>query len=142
MFEWSALECGSSYRWPGGEAVLYREQFATPDGKTSLTTVQPVVAAPESDELRLVVSGRAGSDRQSDETVRLHPDEAAERDIERGDGVVLSNSETFVTGRAEPTENVRPGTVALHATLADPLLRDDDDTVSVEPVTSASSGPS
>jgi formate dehydrogenase major subunit len=142
IFDWSAVEGKTSYRWPDGQAALYCEQFATPDGKTSLTTVQPVVAAPESNELRLVATGRAGDDRQSDDIVRLHPDEAAEREIQRGDRVVLSNSETFVTGRAEPTENVRPGTVSLHATLADPLLRGDGDTVSVESVASASSGPS
>lgn len=121
-----------SYRWPENKPVLYRDSFETGDGRAAFRPVQPVDTAPESDGLRLVVGGRAGdAARQQDGLARVNPADAKSHGIEAEQTVVLSDESTFVTARLTLDESVRRGTVFLHATVADPLVRTEGKRVSV-----------
>jgi formate dehydrogenase major subunit len=68
----------------------------------------------------------------------MHPRDADERGIETGDPVAVSAAGVAVEAVAERDDDVRRGAVFLHAAVADPLLRREVSTVSVEPRSSPS----
>ena len=127
------------YRWPGGEAVLYRESFDTADGRAPFAPVQPVADGGADGRLELVVGGRASDfegDATREQSLALNPDDAAERGVAAGEVVVVSDGDASVRAPARPEESVRRGTVSLHAAVADPLVRAGAERVAVEPADS------
>jgi len=124
------------YRWPDGEAVLYRESFDTTDGRAPFVPVQPVVDDRADGGLELVVGGRAsdfGDAATAGQSLALNPDDATKREVAAGEVVVVSDGDTQVRAHAQPEESVRRGTVYLHAAVADPLVRAGAERVTVEP---------
>jgi formate dehydrogenase major subunit len=124
-------------RWPFDRPpVLYRESFGTADGQARFVAPEPLAEATDRDDLRLVTGGRA-SDVDADTVdprLRLHPADAADRAVEAGETVVVTNGEADVEATADPTTSARKGAVYLHAAVADPLVRSGDATVEVEPL--------
>ena len=123
-------------RWPTGDGdnsrgtgVLYGQQFATADGRARLVPVDLPGdrADPADGTLHLVVGDRAGrfAGEEAVEHGRLvvHPDDADARDLTDGAPVVVSNDAATVEARARVSQSIRPGTVYLHASVADPLVR-------------------
>jgi formate dehydrogenase major subunit len=134
----SEIDAGG-VRWPVDErGVLYGDRFETPDGRAQFGTVQPLVETDGSDagRLRLVTGGRmsesSGEDPASDQGIRIHPSDARERGLESGDTALVATEETTVEAGVRVDSTLQPGTVYLHATLADPFLRRDQSTVRVE----------
>jgi formate dehydrogenase major subunit len=126
-------------QWPReDDGVLYRERFATDDGRARFGTAQPIVGPDAGDGLRLVTGGRttettAGGD-ESDRTLRIDPTDAAARGIDDDATVVVSSGETVVRTTADLDDDVRRGTVYLPASVADSLVRRGVSTVTVEPL--------
>jgi len=129
-------ETGSQWP-PDAEGVLYRERFGTPDGLAAFSSALPSVEPSTGEGLRLVTGGRTSEfygDRGADDArLRIHSADAAERNVESGDSVLVSDGSATVRIAAVPDDGVRRGTVFLPATVADPFLRRDVSTVSVEP---------
>jgi len=129
---YEALETGS-HRWPvspgpdraGGDPFLYADGFDTSDGRAAFVTVTPGEPALV-DGLRLVTGDRAGSfgrDGAVDGSVTVHPVDARARDLADGDRVVVSAGDATVETTATVSDAIRRGTVHLHASVADPLVR-------------------
>jgi formate dehydrogenase major subunit len=124
-------------RWPGGEAVLYRDAFATDDDRAAFVPV--TVARDETTDdgrLALVAGSRAGGfavAERTDPRVHLHADDAAARSVADGDRVVVAGSGARVETTAAVGSDVRRGTAYLHADAADPLVRQGVDRVTVRP---------
>jgi predicted molibdopterin-dependent oxidoreductase YjgC len=124
---------GSGYRWPDDEAVLYRDAFEA--GVAAFVDVQPLLDPSADEALELVTGGRAsGADHPDEPPLRVHPDDAARRDVRAGDTVVVSGDGAAVEATADTDDAVRQGTVYLHATVADPLVRAGVRTVTVTSV--------
>lgn len=119
-----------SERWPDGQAVCYEESFETGDGRAPFASVQPIPTPPQREGLELVVRGRHG-DSGGEQRVRIHPQDANRYGVGDGETVVLDCQGVTVRTPARLTESVRPGTVSLHAAVADPLLRATDETRTV-----------
>ncbi|PSQ33842.1 hypothetical protein BRD08_11295 [Halobacteriales archaeon SW_10_66_29] len=66
------------------------------------------------------------------------PPAAADRDVDDGDRVRVATGGAAVEGVAVLDDAVRQGTVSMHATLADPLVRAGVDRVSIELLAGAS----
>ncbi len=123
-------------QWPFDEdGVLYRERFETADGRAAFGSVQPIVTPGAADGLVLVTGGRTSEFQAdpSERALRLHPTDASERNVDPGAQALVGAGETTVEATARVDEDVRPGTVYLPATVADPLLRREATTVAVEP---------
>jgi len=127
-------------RWPDGEATLYRDGFATDDGRAPLVPVDPdATAAPGGEGLVLVAGSRAGgfaATERTDERLHLHEDDAGARGIRDGDAVTVTGADDdapTVETRAAVGRAVRPGTAFLHADPADPLVRRGVERVEVRP---------
>ncbi|WP_254274273.1 molybdopterin oxidoreductase family protein [Haloarcula marina] len=137
----SVGETKSSRQWPGDAgSTLYEDGFETADGRARFVGVQPPVDAGDDDGLRLVSVGRANDDaatRGERDRVRIHPDDAAARDVATGETVAVTDGETVVEAVAETTDDVRRGTAVMHAAIADPLERRGDPNVAVRPLRSA-----
>jgi len=122
-------------QWPSDDGVLYRETFATTDGLAAFGTTQPIEHSARRGGLELVTGGRSsefyGNPRPDDCPLRIHPEDASERSIETGDAVVVSTGTAAVETSATLDSGTRRGTVYLHASVADPLLRDDTAAVTV-----------
>ncbi len=126
-------------RWPfDGDDVLYRDAFATADGRAPFRTPGPVAEPAEGDGLRLVTGGRTGEFAADAAAVlRMHPADAGERGLAGADAVAVAADDVAVTATVDPDEAVRRGTVYLPAPVADPLLRVGAETVTVEPASPA-----
>jgi len=130
-------------RWPlDRPGVLYRESFGTPDGRARFVAPGPVAEAVDDGGLRLVTGGRA-SDAEpapNDRHLRMHPDDAAEQGVAADEPVVVATGGASVEAPVAVDASVRQGTVYLHAAVADPLLREEGSTVSVEPLDDEETG--
>ncbi len=138
-------EIGDGYqRWPvsaddsGGTDVLHATTFANGKRTAPLNIVDPVPPADElgRDELTLT-TGRVlqhfnsgaltrRSERltamRGEETLQIHPDDAADRGIESGDTVRVSNERGAVTVTADVTAAVPQGVTFCTFHSADPLV--------------------
>lgn len=128
-------------QWPtDDDSVLYRDTFATADGLAAFGTTQPIGESNRQGGLELVTGGRTsefyGNPRPDHHLLRIHPVDANERSIESGDTVVVSTDTAAVETTADLDADTRRGTVYLHASVADPLLRDDGSSVTVSPTAS------
>ena len=131
---------GAGRQWPfegDGDGVLYRDSFATPDGLAGFSTALPSVEPVSGDGLHLVAGGRTsrfyGDLDAGDGRLRIHPADADQRGVGQGDLVTVSHGDATVEVTADRDDGVRRGTVFLPAAVADPFLRRDAATVSVEP---------
>jgi len=131
---------GAGRQWPfegDGDGVLYRDSFATPDGLAGFSTALPSVEPVSGDGLHLVAGGRTsgfyGDLDAGDGRLRIHPADADQRGVGQGDLVTVSHGDATVEVIADRDDGVRRGTVFLPAAVADPFLRRDAATVSVEP---------
>ena len=131
---------GAGRQWPfegDGDGVLYRDSFATPDGLAGFSTALPSVEPVSGDGLHLVAGGRTsgfyGDLDAGDGRLRVHPADADQRGVGQGDLVTVSHGDATVEVTADRDDGVRRGTVFLPAAVADPFLRRDAATVSVEP---------
>jgi formate dehydrogenase major subunit len=123
-------------QWPFDEdGVLYRERFETASGRAAFGSVQPVVDPEATGGLRLVTGGRTSErgDDPGDRQLRIHPADARERGVDPDAPVVVASGDTTVTARASLDDGVRRGTAYLPAVVADPLMRREASTVTVEP---------
>jgi len=113
--------------------VLYREAFRTPDGRAPFVSPAHRPESTPGSGLELVVGGRAtdASSAGEEGQVRLHPADAADRDVDDGDRVRVATGGAAVEGVAVLDDAVRHGTVYLHASTAGPLERSEETTVSV-----------
>ncbi|MEZ3166874.1 formate dehydrogenase subunit alpha [Halorubrum ejinorense] len=135
---------GDGYqRWPfserdgTGTEVLHADTFATGERTAPLAVVDPVppVDDLDADELTLTTgrvlqhfnSGALSrrSDRlmamRGEDALRVHPSDAAERGIEDGDRVTVSNERGSVEVAAEVTPAVREGVAFCTFHYAEPL---------------------
>ena len=135
---------GDGYqRWPfsaeagEGTDVLHAETFATGERTAPLVAVDPVPPVDEvgADELTLTTgrvlqhfnSGALSrrSDRlmamRGEDALQIHPDDAAERGIDDGDRVTVSNERGSVEVTADVTPAVREGVAFCTFHYADPL---------------------
>jgi formate dehydrogenase major subunit len=125
-------------RWPDGEAVLYRDSFATDDGRAAFV---PVTLGRDDEtlddgRLALVAGSRAGGfavAERTDPRVHLHADDATARSVADGDRVVVAGGGASVETTAAVGTGVRRGAAYLHADAADPLVRQGVERVSVRP---------
>ena len=131
-------------RWPfpadaeSGTDVLHAGAFATGDRTAPLTPVDPVPPADDlgPDEL-VLTTGRVLQQFNSgaltrrsprlmamrdEDTLQIHPEDAAARGIEDGDPVVVSNDRGRVRVPADITPAVREGTVFCTFHYAEPLV--------------------
>jgi formate dehydrogenase major subunit len=133
-----------SQRWPfpegadEGVGVLHADEFATGERTAPLAPVDHVPPADDLAEGELVLttgrvlqhfnSGaltrRSGTlmKMRGEDVVEIHPDDAAERGIEDGDAVTVSNERGSVTVEAAVTPRTARGTVFLTFHYADPLV--------------------
>ena len=134
---------GDGYqRWPfdadegHGTVVLHAEAFAAGDRTVPLAVVDPVPPAdgPGADELilttgRVLQQSNSGalsrrSDRltamRGEDAPQIHPSDAAERGIEDGDRVTVSNGRGAVEVAAEVTPTVREGVAFCAFHCAEP----------------------
>jgi len=130
-------------RWPTGDeagdcdrGVLYRESFATADGRAPLVVVDlPTEPERPGGGLVLVVGDRAGQfagdTGDVDERITVHPEDAAARGLDDGMRVRVSTDAASVETTTDVSRSIRPGSVYLHASVADPLVRDEGRTVEV-----------
>jgi len=135
---------GDGYqRWPfsasdgTGTDVLHAETFATGERTAPLAVVDPVPPADELDAGELTLTtGRVlqhfnsgalsrRSDRlmamRGEDALQIHPDDAAERGIDDGDRVTVSNERGSVEVTADVTPAVREGVAFCTFHYADPL---------------------
>ncbi|OYR63951.1 formate dehydrogenase subunit alpha [Halorubrum ezzemoulense] len=140
----SYAEIGGGYqRWPfstsdgAGTDVLHAETFATGERTAPLAVVDPVPPADELDAGELTLTtGRVmqhfnsgalsrRSDRlvamRGEDALQIHPADAADREIEDGDRVTVSNERGSVEVAAEVTPAVREGVVFCTFHYPDPL---------------------
>jgi len=91
--------------------------------------------------LSLVAGGRVGESQgttsAAERVLRIHPEDARERDIEGGDRVAIANEEQTIEASVELDDDVRSETVYLPARAADPLLRRGSSAVTVTPLPEA-----
>lgn len=133
-------------RWPTdaagrpADAVLYRDSFATADGRAPFVAVDLSDADEPAggDGLHLVVGDRAGQFTASgaspvDERLTVHPADAAARNVADGQPVVVSNDGARVETTAHVSRAIREGAVYLHASVADPLVRGREPVVEIIP---------
>jgi formate dehydrogenase major subunit len=124
-------------QWPFDEdGVLYRSAFDTPNGLAPFGTARPVPDSDSTAGLNLVTGGRSSefADGTSDTALlRLDPTDAAERDIDSGEEVVVTDGATELVVTTKVDGRIRQGTVYLPATVADSLLRSSGSTVRVFP---------
>jgi len=128
-----------------GDSVLYRESFRTESGLAPFAPVDPALAGPatdrDADGLTLVVADRVGGfgaggagsggadgptgqgEPRRDERLVVHPTDAAARGLGDGDGAAVATDAATVETTVRVSDGVRRGTVALHASVADPLVR-------------------
>ena len=59
---------------------------------------------------------------RGDNALQIHPDDAADRGIENGDRVEVSNERGSVSVEADVTPAIRHGTVFMSFHFADPLV--------------------
>lgn len=116
------------------EPFLYADGFATTDGRAPFAAVDLSHLSGPSMGLRLVVGDRAGSfvtadERSGDRSITVHPDDASARGIASGDRVAVTDGDASVETTARVSDEIRPGTVHLHASVADPLVRGGNSTV-------------
>lgn len=131
-------------QWPAdADGVLYRQSFGTADGLAPFGTARSLAERDPEDGLHLVTGGRASefADDGAAAVLRLAPGDAARRDVESGDEVVVSDGETELQATARVDEGTRSGTVYLPAAVADPLLRSGSRAVQVRPATRPSDTP-
>jgi len=125
-------------QWPfDSDGVLYRATFDTDDGLAAFGTARSVPEGDSGDSLRLVTGGRTSEfadDSAATAVLRLGVSDAAERNIDSGDEVVVTDGVTEVVATAQVDEGTRSGTVYLPAIVADPLLRGRGSTVRLDPV--------
>jgi anaerobic selenocysteine-containing dehydrogenase len=114
---------------PSGKIEIYSERFATlgigalPDFTPAVDDHADHVRFP-AEEALILLSGAAHHfvttslanqasllKREGTPFVEIHPDDAAKRQIQHGDSVVVENSRGSVTLRAIVTDGVRPGVV-------------------------------
>jgi formate dehydrogenase major subunit len=135
---------GDGYqRWPfspadgAGTDVLHAETFATGERTAPLAVVDPIPPADELDPGELTLTtGRVlqhfnsgalsrRSDRlmamRGEDALQIHPDDAAERGIDDGDRVTVSNERGSVEVTADVTPAVREGVAFCTFHYADPL---------------------
>ncbi|VTT87201.1 Formate dehydrogenase H [Halorubrum sp. DM2] len=135
---------GDGYqRWPfdaeagTGTDVLHVETFGTGERTAPLAVVDPVPPADDLDAAELTLTtGRVlqhfnsgalsrRSDRlmamRGEDVLQIHPDDAAERGIEDGDRVTVSNERGSVTVAADVTPAVREGVTFCTFHYAEPL---------------------
>ncbi|MEV0702822.1 formate dehydrogenase subunit alpha [Saccharopolyspora sp. NPDC050389] len=127
------LEAEGSLHWPcpasdrPGEAVLYLDRFATPDGKAALAArpYLPPGEQPGADFPFLLITGRrlvhyntgsmtrrtANLELLPAETLEIHPSDAARLDIPGGTDVIITSRWGQTTLTAHPTTDVAPGQV-------------------------------
>lgn len=139
---YEGLESGSQ-RWPypGGATegvdVLHRERFMT--GRTRApfsSSIFVALAVSEgnvagADELVLLTGARSGDVTSTtmggelglgaDDALAIHPADADVRALDDGEHVVVESSRGAIRTTVYTSENVRRGTVFLHARSADPL---------------------
>ncbi|KAB1198900.1 MULTISPECIES: formate dehydrogenase subunit alpha [Haloferax] len=133
-----------SQRWPfpegatDGKAILHTDSFENGSKTAPLRVVEHVDPADpvEGDELVLTtgrvlqhfnsgaLTRRSGvlMRMRGEDVLQIHPDDAADRDIEDGDRVRIENDRGTVTVAAEVTPAVRRGTVFTTFHYADPLV--------------------
>ncbi|WP_367175220.1 formate dehydrogenase subunit alpha [Haloarcula rubripromontorii] len=137
-------DIGRSYqRWPfpadadSGTDVLHTETFASGEQTAPLRPVSPTPPADAvSGDQLVLTTGRtlqhfnSGALTRRSETLmrmrgedvlEIHPDDAAARDIEDGDAVVVENGRGSVTVSAAVTAAIRPGVVFCTFHYLDPL---------------------
>ncbi len=122
---------GGRVAWPcrspddPGERTLYRERFETPSGKAQLAAIPyaPPGEQPDAEFPLLLVTGRrlehynAGTMTRRtrnlqlvpEELLELHPDDAAELGIGKGERVNVASRRGQIEVTAEVTERVSPG---------------------------------
>jgi formate dehydrogenase major subunit len=138
---------GDGYqRWPfsaadgAGTDVLHAERFLTGERAAPLAVVDPVPPADDlgPDELTLTTgrvlqhfnSGALSrrSERlmamRGEDVLQVHPADAADRGIEDGDRVTVSNDRGSVEATADVTPAVREGVTFCTFHYADPLAND------------------
>ena len=145
----SPIYAGMSYqsvedggqRWPSpdgadsGTDILHRDRFANGDSTAPLVPVDhvPPAAAPAGDELvlttgRIITHFNSGALTRRSETLtrmasedalRIHPTDAADRGIDDGEAVRVASDQGAVTAPADVTPAVRRGTVFLTFHFAD-----------------------
>ncbi|MDS0261191.1 molybdopterin-dependent oxidoreductase [Haloarcula sp. S1CR25-12] len=124
-------------QWPfDSDGVLYRATFDTDDGLAAFGTARSVPERDSADSLRLVTGGRTSEfadDSAATAVLRLAAADAAERNIDAGDEVIVTDGVTEVVATAQVDEGTRSGTVYLPAIVADPLLRSGGSTVRLDP---------
>ncbi|MFB6309920.1 MAG: molybdopterin oxidoreductase family protein [Salinirussus sp.] len=132
-------------RWPaatsgadGDPSVLYEKNFSRSNGKAPLV-VPELSDLDDTDGLILVVGDRAGQFAAEsgirDERVTIHPADAAQAGISHGMSVRVIGEASAIRTTALVSEAIREGTVFLHASVADPLVRDGANVVDVRPIT-------
>jgi anaerobic selenocysteine-containing dehydrogenase len=98
----------------------------------------PTGPEPPGGGLVLVVGDRAGQFAAGtgdvDDRVSVHPEDAADNGLEDGMRVRVSTGAASVETTAQVSRSIRPGVVSLHASVADPLVRDGGHHVDVTPV--------
>ncbi|ADB62944.1 molybdopterin oxidoreductase (plasmid) [Haloterrigena turkmenica DSM 5511] len=125
----SFAELGLSGRqWPvNSDSTLYRDSFETSDGRAVFSNDQSRFTFDSASGLSLIAGGRVGEtqgdDSEAKRRLRMHPEDAQDRNIGDQDLVVISNEEQTIKARVELDEKVRCTTVYLPARVADPLLR-------------------
>lgn len=139
----SFTELGSSGRqWPADAgSTLYRDAFETDDGRAVFSGGRSRGAVDSVSGLSLVTGGRVGESQgttsEAECVLRIHPEDARERDIEGGDRVAIANEQQTIEATVELDDDVRSGTVYLPARAADPLLRRGSSAVTVTPLPEA-----
>ncbi|MFC4358376.1 formate dehydrogenase subunit alpha [Halobium salinum] len=133
----------ASQRWPfpegatEGTGVLHAETFANGERRARLEPVDHVDPADEVEETQLVlttgrvlqhfnsgaVTRRSGvlTRLRGEDSLQIHPEDAAERGVADGDRLVVENDRGRVEVAAEVTPAVRRGTVFCTFHFAEPL---------------------
>ncbi|WP_323173588.1 molybdopterin-dependent oxidoreductase [Natrialba sp. PRR66] len=136
----SFAELGPSGRqWPvDSDSTLYRDSFETSDGRAVFSNDQSRFTFDSASGLSLIAGGRVGEtqgdDSETKRRLRMHPEDAQDRDIEEQDLVAISNEKQTIKARVELDENVRCTTVYLPARVADPLVRRGTSDITVESI--------
>ncbi|SFS87868.1 molybdopterin oxidoreductase family protein [Halostagnicola kamekurae] len=123
-------------RWPAGSpGALYRETFETPDGRAQFGSAQPPIVRGSTDGFWLVTGGRSSGshDAETSSELRINPADAREIGVDADETVVVSSGDVSIRVTARLAESVRAGTLYVPAAVADPFLRRDVTTVSVDP---------
>lgn len=138
---WPSEDGGNGSIGAASTGFLYPKSFATDGGRASFVT--PALSTNETGDgaLHLVVGDRAGEFPSSgegavDERLTVHPTDAETHDVRDAEPVVVENAAGTVTAITNVSEAVRPGTVYLHARVADPLTRSGETSVTLRPAES------